>query len=63
MCRHCERIKEHPEDKPIVHAFMERTAQRLSELRNRPVTADDLTVNVTITVTRPAWAFVDEMHK
>lgn len=47
MCKHCERITEHPEDKPIVHAFMERTAQRLRERTGHSrLTANDIDVKV-----------------
>jgi hypothetical protein len=63
MCKHCERIKLHPEDRPIVHAFMERTALRFTERARENaaanpfdtsvdpasinITADDLDMNVT----------------
>ncbi len=54
MCRHCQRIVEHPEDREIVHAFMERTALRLSQMHGgRPCTADDLEVDVHVSF-RPA---------
>ena len=47
MCRHCERIHEHPEDREIVHAFMERTAQRIREQTGHTrLTANDIDVTV-----------------
>ena len=68
MCRHCERIKEHPEDRDIVHAFMERTARRFTErarekaaadpsqqdveLSSINIKADDLDVSVTANFTQ-----------
>jgi hypothetical protein len=49
MCRHCERIVEYPEDKPAVHAFMELSAKRLSELRGQPIGADDIEAEIVVT--------------
>jgi|HubBroStandDraft_3_1064219.scaffolds.fasta_scaffold83812_4 hypothetical protein len=49
MCKHCERIVERPQDKPIVHAFMTRTAENLSRLRGTFITADDIECSITLT--------------
>lgn len=76
MCKHCERIKEHPEDRQIVHDFMERTCLRLREMNGmRPLHPDD--IEVTVEANFPAapiglgsleqraeiLRMLDEMHK
>lgn len=48
MCHHCERIIEHPEDRPIVHAFMELTARRLGEYRREAIDPDDVEIRISI---------------
>jgi hypothetical protein len=47
MCRHCDNLTE---DKQIVHDFMAVAAKRLSEIHDKPISPDDLDVNVTLTI-------------
>lgn len=55
MCRHCERIKEDVESKPVVHAFMEHLAKNCNRAvreRGTPlaheITADDIDITVHV---------------
>lgn len=72
MCRHCARLVEHPEDKDILHAFMERTALRVSERLGEIVTADQIDIDIHVNlppVEAPmewrmaATRILNEMHK
>lgn len=53
MCRHCERLQEDADFKPIMHAFMERVAKNLNRQMHeegkrlaRPIVADDVSLKV-----------------
>ena len=48
MCRHCDRIKEDLDSKPIVHAFMADIAAKMSRNTGVDLTADDLDLRIEI---------------
>lgn len=49
MCRHCDRIKDDVESKPIVHAFAADAALKMTRLHGIELAADDIDILLEVT--------------
>lgn len=64
MCKHCDRIIEDVESKPIVHEFMAHVAAGMTKRGGGPVvTADDIDVTIEVTNWKVARAMIEAKLK
>lgn len=68
MCKHCERLVEDVDQKPIVHAFMEAVAKRIGVPADRisvrfEVDVYDSEVSGKIPLARAAIRMLNEMDR